>query len=210
MRHDDGRIESGDSGRATFVAVGELLLWPQSVGDRAVTATEAGDWPAFVLVVCERRDLLDSPARALLDLLEHVRQTARPVTVTARCRWAVANSPTALIRLTLDACQPVLFDADVLVPAARLLGLLPAVARGIPFGVTTNRHPRELGDTVDVRRVLRHVVLVHSPPAPELAEIAEELIWSRPPGQQPGQPMTTASPLWTMPAGGGRGPGQAE
>ncbi len=186
MRRDDRPIDSGDSGRATIVAVGELVLWPQSVGDRAVTTGEAGGWPSFVLVVGERRDLLDSPARVLFDLLAHVRRTERPVTVTARCRWSVANAPTALLRLTLQAQQPVLFDADVLVPAARLLGLLPAVARGTPFGLTTHRHLQGLGDTVDVRRVLRHVVLVRSSPVPELAEIADELIWSRPPGRLPG------------------------
>ncbi len=97
------------------------------------------------------------------------------------------NAPTALLRLTLQARQPVLFDADVLVPAARLLGLLPAVARGTPFGLTTNRHLQGLGDTVDVRRVLRHVVLVSGSPVPELAEIANELTWSRPAGQLPGR-----------------------
>lgn len=186
MRHNDGPNESGGSARATFVAVGERLLWPQSVGDRAVTTGEASGWPAFAIVVGERRDLLDSPARALFDLLEHVRRTARPATITARCRWTIANSPTALLRLTLHAQRPVIFDADVLVPAARLLGLLPAVARGIPFGLTTNRHLGALGDTVAVRRVLQHVVLVHSPPVPELAEIADELIWSRPAERQPG------------------------
>ncbi len=186
MRHDDRPIKSGDSERAMFVAVGELLLWPQGVGDRAVTVEEAGGWPAFALVVGERRDLLDSPARALFDLLEYLRRTESPVTVNARCRWTVVNAPTALLRLTIQAQQPVLFDADVLVPAGRLLGLLPAVARGTPFGLTTNRHLQGLGGTVDVRRVLRHVVLVHSRPVPELAEIADELLWTRPAGQQPG------------------------
>ncbi|MFI7679118.1 hypothetical protein [Actinophytocola sp. NPDC049390] len=181
MRRDDRPIESGGPVRATFVAVGELLLWPQSVRDRAVTTEEAAAWPAFALVVGERRDLLDSPARALLDLLEHVRRTERPVSVAARCRWTVANAPTALLRLTVQARQPILFDVDILVPTARLLGLLPAVARGVPFALTTNRHLRDLGDAVDVRRVLRHVVVVQSPPVPELAEIADELAWSRPP-----------------------------
>jgi hypothetical protein len=186
MRRDDRPIKNGESERATFVAAGELLLWPQSVGDRAVTTGEAGRWPAFALVVGERRDLLGSPARALFDMLEHVRRTERPATVTGRCQWSVANAPTALLRLTLQARQPVVFDADVLVPATRLLGLLPAVARGTPFGLTTNRQLHGLGDTVDVRRVLRHVVLVDSPPVPRLAEIADELIGTRPAGRQPG------------------------
>lgn len=178
----DGPVAKNDQ-RPTLVAVGELLLWPQSVGDSAVTTVEAHDWPAFGLLVGERRDLLGSPARALFDLLDGVRQAAEPAVVTGRSRWTVVDPVRALLRLRFQAEHPVTFGVDILVPAERLLGLLPAVAHGAPIGVTTSRHARDLGGSVDVREVLRHVVLLRCPPVPGLAELADELIWSRPLGR---------------------------
>lgn len=176
VRH--GPVERNDRKRATLVAVGELLLWPQSVGDRAVTTREAHEWPAFGLLLGERRDLLGSSARALFELMAGVRRSAEPSVVTGQWRWTVVDPVKALLRLRLEAEKPVTFGVDVLVPAARLLGLLPAVARGAPIGLTTSRYARDLGGSVAVRQVLRHVVLVRGQPVPELADIADELIWS--------------------------------
>jgi hypothetical protein len=174
----DQPTETHGQGWTTLVVVSELLLWPQSVGDRVVTAQEAGEWPAFALVVGEDRDLRGTPAQVLLDLLERGRRSAEVVTVTGRGRWTVVDADSALLRLRLHARSPVAFDVDILVPAIRVLGLLPAVARGAAIGLTTHRHVRELGDTLDVREVLRHVVLVRCQPVPELTELADELIWS--------------------------------
>ncbi|MFC4857809.1 hypothetical protein [Actinophytocola glycyrrhizae] len=183
MRHDEP-IDRNDSERATFVAVGDLVLWPQSVGDRAVTTREADTWPAFALVVGERRDLLGSRARVLFDLLENTRQSPEALVVSGRSRWTVVDPVKALFRLRLHIESPPAFDLDVLVPARRLVGLLHAVARGAPIGLTTNRHIRELGSTVDIRQVLQHVVVVRCPPVPGLAELADELLWTMAPGHR--------------------------
>lgn len=169
----DGPVE-----KATLVAVGDLLLWPQSVGDRLVTTREADTWPAFVLVVGERRDLRNSPARGLMDLLAGTREAGDPPVFSGRSRWTVVDPVKTLLRLGLHVEEPVAFEVDVLVPARRLAGLLSSVARGTPVALTTNRHLRSLGSDVDIRRVLQHVVVVRCPPAPDLAELADELLWS--------------------------------
>ena len=171
MRHDS------PAERATLVAVGDLLLWPQSVGDRVVTTREAGRWPAFALVVGERSDLRDSPARGLLELLADAPRLAESLVVSGRSRWTVVDPVRALLRLRLRVEEPA-FDVEVLVPARRLVGLLSAVAQGVPIGLTTNRQLHALGSTVDIRRVLRHVVVVRCPAEPGLAELADELLWS--------------------------------
>lgn len=165
-----------------MVAVGELLLWPQSVGHGAVTREEAGGWPAFALLVGERRDLLTTRARLLFDLLAEARRSAEPVVMTGRWGWTVVDPVKALLRLSLQVHDPAPFDVDVLVPAERVLGLLPVVARGAPIGLTTRRHAHDLGGCVDVRAVLRRAVLVRGQPVPGLAELADELIWSMPSG----------------------------
>lgn len=169
----DGPIE-----KATLVAVGDLLLWPQSVGDRPVTTREADTWPAFVLVIGERRDLRNSPARGLMDLLAGTWEAGDPLVVSGRSRWTVVDPVKALLRLGLHVEEPAGFDVDVLVPARRLAGLLSAVANGTPIALTTNRHLSSLGSAVDIRRVLQHVVVVRCPPVPDLAELADELMWS--------------------------------
>ncbi|HEU5485638.1 MAG TPA: hypothetical protein VFU98_12090 [Microlunatus sp.] len=156
----------------------DLLLWPQSVGDRAVTTQEAGTWPAFVLVIGEPRDLRDSTARVLFDMLADTTRSAGSVVVDGRSRWSVVDPAKALFRLGLHGDSPAAFGIDVLVPARRLVRLLPAVARGVPIGLTTPRRQRALGSAVDIRRVLRHVVVVRSPPAPGLAERADAVLSS--------------------------------
>ncbi len=164
---------------ATMVAIEVMSLWPQSVGPRAVTVREADLWPVFALVIGERRDLLHTSAKALFGLLDGLRHAEEAVVVSGRCRWAVVDSENALLRLTLQAESPVVFETDILVPAERVLGLLDTVARGTTIGLTTRRHARGLTGRVDVGHVARHMVLVHCRPSPDLAELADELCWAR-------------------------------
>lgn len=105
-------------------------------------------------------------------------QLAESLIVSGRSRWTVVDPVRALLRLRLHVEEPAAFDVEVLVPARRLVGLLPAVAQGVPIGLTTNRRLHALGSTVDIRTVLRHVVVVRCPAEPGLAELADELLWS--------------------------------
>lgn len=160
---------------AAMVAIEVVLLWPQGLGAEPVTVDEAGLWPVFVLVVGERRDLVDSPAGPLFELLDAPRLPDEITLVGGRSRWAVVDSRHALLRLSVEADVPVRFDADILVPAERVLGILDVVARGATIGITTTRHAAGLGDRVDVGAVLRHVVLLSCPPSPELGELTQRL-----------------------------------
>jgi hypothetical protein len=160
---------------ATMVAVEVVLLWPHGVGERQAIVGEAGLWPVFVLVVDERRDQLSSSAGPLFELLDAPKGRDEITVVGGRTRWAVVDPRHALLRLTVTADGPVRFEADVLVPAERVLGVLDVVARGATIGITTRRHAAGLRDRVDLRNALRHLVLLGCPPSPRLAELTQEL-----------------------------------
>lgn len=160
---------------AAMVAIEVVLLWPQGLGAKPVTVDEAGLWPVFVLVVGERRDLLNSSAGPLFELLDAPRLPDEVTLVGGRSRWTVVDPGHALLRLSIEADVPVRFSSDILVPAERVLGILDVVARGATVGITTTRHAAGLGDRVDVRAALRHVVLLSCPPSPDLGELAQRL-----------------------------------
>jgi hypothetical protein len=158
----------------TMVAIEVVLLWPQEVG-KPVTVDEAGLWPVFVLVVGERRDLLTTSTKPLFDLLDTVKAPDEITVAVGRTRWTVVDPRHALLRLTVRADAPVQFEADILVPAERVLGVLDVVTRGATIGITTRRQAADLHDRVDVRTALRHVVLLSCPPSAELGELTQEL-----------------------------------
>lgn len=174
---------SGDMARqqpTTVIATDVVTLWPQGLGARAVTVDEARMWPVFVLVVNERRDLVTSSARALFDLLDSPRRRDEITAVRGSTHWTVVDWRRALLRLTVRADAPVRFESDILMSAGRVLGILDVVARGAAIGITTRRHADSLGDRVDIRTALRHVVLVNCAPSVELDALAH-LLW----GAQP-------------------------
>lgn len=161
--------------RPAMVAIEAVLLRPGGVGPKQATGDEVGLWPVFVLVVRERHDLLASSARPLFELLKAPKGSDELTVVTGRTQWTVVNPRRALLRLTVRGEAPVRFEADILVPAGELLGVLDAVARGATIGITTTRHAAGLRGPVDVRAALRHLVLVSCPPATELGELAQKL-----------------------------------
>jgi hypothetical protein len=86
----------------------------------------------------------------------------------------------ALLWLTVRADAPVRFESGILVPAERVLGILDVVARGATIGITTRRHAAGLGDRVEVRAALRHVVLLSCPLSSDLNELAQQLRGAEP------------------------------
>jgi hypothetical protein len=176
MRHPaQGPVQHTGHGRpAVLVATEAVLLWPREVGSPA-TVDEAGRWPVFVLVVNERARP-DIPAAApLLDLVDRPQHGSEPAVVAARCRWSVVVARNALLRVAVRAEVPVRFAAEILVPSRQVLGVLDVVARGATIGLTTERHAATLGERVDIRRVLQHVVLLSCAPSTELARLAHLL-----------------------------------
>jgi hypothetical protein len=159
---------------ATMVAIEVVLLWPREAGEPA-TVDVAGLWPVFVLVVEEHRDPLTSSTMPLFELLDTVKAPDEITVVVGRTQWTVVDPRQALLRLTMQADAPVQFEADILVPAERLLGVLDVVARGATIGITPRRHAADLRDRVDVRTSLHHVVLLSCPPSAELGELTQEM-----------------------------------
>jgi hypothetical protein len=151
-----------------MVAIEVVVLWPQGVGAEPVSVDEAGLWPAFVLVIGEHSDLSGSSAGPLFDLLDSSRHADGITVVGGSTDWSVVDPRHALLRLTVRARVPVRFEADILLPAERVLGILDVVAGGGTIGLTTHRHAVGLDDRVDVRTALRNVVLLSCSPSPEL------------------------------------------
>lgn len=178
--HTEPTGSSGPGRPPAMVAIEVVVLWPQGVGAEPVSLDEAGLWPVFVLVIGERPDLSASPAGPLFHLLDSSRHAAGITVVDGSTGWSVVDPWHALLRLTVRARVPVPFDADILVPAERVLGILDVVARGATIGLTTRRRAVGLGDRVDIRTVLRNVVLLSCAPSPELRALTGQLYGMRP------------------------------
>lgn len=148
-----------------------LLLWPREVGSPA-TVAEAGLWPVFVMVV-EDPEGPFAPG-PLLELLDRPRRD-EPAVVAARCRWSILDHGTAVLKVTVRTARPRRFLGELHVPARQVVGVLDVVARGATIGVTTDRHVGELTGRVDIRTVLREVVLLRCEPSADLATLADLL-----------------------------------
>lgn len=160
---------------AMVVATEAVLLRPQAVEVEQFTVGEAGLWPIFVLVVDERPDTRALSACPLLELLTAPKRTDELTFVTGRTQWTIVDPRRALLRMTVRVEAPVRFEADILVPAGRVLDVLDVVAQGATIGITTRRHAAALRGPVDVRAALRDLVLVNSPPPTELGKLTKEL-----------------------------------
>ena len=159
----------------TAVAIEVLLLWPRGVAAAPVTVDEAGLWPVFALVVAAPSDQDAGTARPLFELLDE----PGPSVVAAEASWSVIDQDRALLGLTVRGVVPVEFGLRVLLPAARVLGVLDVVARGATIGITTRSRAGRLRDRVDIRTALDDLVLLSCPPSVELAALAGTLQASR-------------------------------
>lgn len=159
----------------TAVAIEILPLWPRGVTGTPATAEEAGLWPVFAMVVAEPPDQAAGSARALFELLD---RPGRAV-VSAESAWSVLDPDNVLLGMTLRGVHPVEFGLRVLLPAARVLGVLDVVARGATIGITTRDRAGRLRDRADIRSALRDLVLLSCPPSVELAALAHTLLAAR-------------------------------
>ena len=162
----------------TAVAIEVLLLWPRGVAGPVTTAAEAGRWPVFAMVVTEPPGAAGG-AQPLFDLLDRPRPEGEPAVVAAETSWSVLDEPNALLRLTVRGVAPVRFGLRVLLPSARVLGILDVVARGATIGITSRRGAARLRERVDIRTALRDLVLLSCPPSVELAALAHTLVMAR-------------------------------
>ncbi len=167
--------ERTGGGWPTAVAIEVLLLWPRGVAKPPVTVDEAGLWPVFAVVVAEPPDDGAGTARPLFDLLNE----PGPAVVTAETSWSVIDQSRALLGLTVRGVAPAEFGLRVLLPAARVLGVLDVVAGGGTIGITTGYRAGRLRDRVDIRTALDDLVLLSCPPSVELAALAHTLQASR-------------------------------
>ncbi|GAB1510586.1 hypothetical protein [Actinophytocola sp. KF-1] len=159
----------------TAVAIEVLLLWPRGVAKTPVTVDEAGLWPVFAMVVAEPPDEGTGSARPLFELLAE----PGPSVVAADTSWSVIDPARALLGVTVRGVVPVEFGLRVLLPAARVLGVLDVVAGGGTIGITTRDRAGGLRDRVDIRTALDDLVLLSCPPSVELAALAGTLRASR-------------------------------
>ena len=155
------------------MAVEVLLLWPRGVTSPSTTAEEAGLWPVFAMVVTEPED--PAGARPLFDLLARPKHDHELTVVTARTGWSVLDAANALLDMRVRANAPVGFDLRILLPSAKVLGILDVVARGATVGITTRARADRLRGRVDIGAVLREVVLLSCPPSVELSALAHTL-----------------------------------
>lgn len=158
----------------TMDAVESLVLWP-SPSVAVDTAPDNGDpWPVFVVVVDTASAGDPAEGAALTDLLARPRSPLDTIS-HSHCRWSVADSHRALLRLAVQVLQPAELTLDVTVPGQCFLGLSDIVAAGATLGVTTRGSARRLTARVDDRRVLDHVVLLGSRTSSELGQLADRL-----------------------------------
>jgi hypothetical protein len=132
-------------------------------------------WPMLVMVVTEPADRDSSSARPLFELLDRPKHVNELSIVAAESAWSVLDPASALLTLTVRATVPVSFDLTILLPAAPVLDILDVAARGTAIGVTTQDHANRLRGRVDIRTVLRDVVLLTCPPSTDLADLAAAL-----------------------------------
>lgn len=163
----------------TAVAIEVLLLWPRGVTGPVATADEAGRWPVFAMVVTEPPGETAGSARALFELLDRPRREGEPTVVAADTAWSVLDADNALLGLTVQGLAPIRFGLRILLPSARVLGILDVVARGATIGITTRRRAARLRDRVDIRTALSDLVLLSCPPSVELAALAGTLMAAR-------------------------------
>jgi hypothetical protein len=163
-----------------MVATEAVLLRPQAVGAEQLMVDEAGLWPIFVLVVDDRRDAVATSARPLFELLKTPKRTGEITFVTGRTQWTVVDPRHALLRMAVRVEAPVRFEADIVVPAERVLDVLDVVAQGATIGITTRHHAAALRGRVDVRAALRNLVLVNCLPPTGLGELTKELCGAGP------------------------------
>ncbi|MFC4857740.1 hypothetical protein [Actinophytocola glycyrrhizae] len=163
----------------TAVAIEVLLLWPRGVAGHPPTVEEAGLWPVFAMVVTEPADQEVGSARPLFGLLDRPRGDDEMTVVAADAAWSILDEGNALLGLTVRGTAPVRFGMRVLLPSARVLGVLDVVARGATIGITTRDRAARLRDRVDIRTALRDLVLLSCPPSVELAALAHTLLAAR-------------------------------
>ncbi len=156
-----------------------LLLWPRGLAGGPSTVEETRLWPVFVMVVTEPGDEDAGASRPLFDLLDRPKRDNELTVVTAESAWSVLDRANALLGVTVHAVAPVAFDLRILLPAARVLGILDVVASGATIGITTRHRADRLRGRVDIRTALHDVVLVSSPPSLELAALAHTLLAER-------------------------------
>ncbi len=163
-----------DRPRQTMTAATDVvLLWPRGLAKQAVSNPGPGLWPLFAVVLCDENATTDLSVRKLYDVLGG-RGSSRKVTVLAgRCLWSVVPGRDPLLRLAVRASTPVKLEVDVALPARPLLGAVGWLACGGTVALTTRRHANRLSTGVNVRDALHGLVLVNSPPSPELAALAK-------------------------------------
>lgn len=163
----------------TAVAIEVLLLWPRGVTGLPTTVEEAGLWPVFAMVVTEPPDQEAETARPLFELLERPKGPDELTVVAAEAAWSILDPANALLGLTVRGVAPVRFGMRVLLPSAKVLGILDTVAEGATIGITTRQRAARLRDRVDIRTALRDLVLLSCPPSVELAALAHTLLAMR-------------------------------
>ena len=154
-------------------------MWPRGVTGLPTTAEEADLWPVFAMVVTEPPGHEAGSARPLFELLDRHKRDGELTVVAADTTWSVLDPAHALFGLNVRAVTPVRFGLRILVPSARVLGILDVVARGATIGITTPSKAARLRDRVDIRTALRDLVLLSCPPSVELAALAHTLLVAR-------------------------------
>jgi hypothetical protein len=126
----------------------------------------------FVMVVTEPTDRAARLASPLFELLDRPKQVNELSIVAVETAWSILDPANALLTVTVRAAVPITFDLRILLPAAPVLDVLDVVARGATIGLTTQDRLR---GRVDIRTVLRDVVLLSCPPSADLADLARVL-----------------------------------
>jgi hypothetical protein len=157
-----------------MVALEVMVLWPRGVGGPAATS-EAGLWPVFAIVLGDRDAPAEPDVQPLFDLLYSPEYPGRFTVVEGRCQWSLLDPRHALLKLAVHATAPIRFDANILLPAGPVLGILDVLARGATIAITTQRHANRLARLVDIRHALESLVLLCCRPSRELDELADAL-----------------------------------
>ncbi len=157
-RHQSAAPE--DMQPVPLVAVGAVLLQPQSRGEPAGTIVDRGSWPIFVIVLADNA-AADPCAAPLFDLLNRPHASRIPM-AHGHYRWSMSRSG-AMLKLALRTQEPTRVDLDIMVPARSLLGVLSQLPAEVTFAITTERHADKLTERVRVRDALHEMILLVSP-----------------------------------------------